>query len=90
MMSQNRQAAKDRLDAANDYEVNLRAEVEIRTLHDKLDALREAQWAELVRMQQEQLRMLLLLVGPDAAGAPGPAPRMTGGADDGGDVGGGR
>src|SRR5215212_1633923 len=37
MMSQNRMAARDRLEAAHDYEVNLVAEVEIRTLHDKLD-----------------------------------------------------
>ncbi|MCB1164338.1 MAG: DUF1003 domain-containing protein [Candidatus Krumholzibacteriia bacterium] len=39
MMSQNRQAAKDRLDAAHDYEVNLKAELEIMALHQKLDAL---------------------------------------------------
>jgi uncharacterized membrane protein len=39
MMSQNRQAAKDRLAAANDYEVNLHAELEIMRLHEKLDAL---------------------------------------------------
>lgn len=58
MMSQNRQASRDRLDASHDYEVNLRAEIEIRSLHDKLDALRESQWAELVEMQQEQIRML--------------------------------
>ncbi len=58
MMSQNRQAARDRLDASHDYEVNLRAEVEIRSLHDKMDLLRESQWAELVAMQQEQIRML--------------------------------
>jgi uncharacterized membrane protein len=60
--SQNRQAAKDRLDAAHDYEVNLKAELEIRTLHDKLDHLREHQWAELVAMQQEQLRLLTQLL----------------------------
>ena len=40
MMSQNRQAAKDRADAENDYAVNLKAELEILALHDKLDALR--------------------------------------------------
>ena len=40
MMSQNRQAAKDRLQALHDYEVNLKAEVEIVALHDKLDRLR--------------------------------------------------
>ena len=41
MMSQNRQSAKDRLAASHDYEVNLRAELEIMRLHEKLDSLRE-------------------------------------------------
>jgi uncharacterized membrane protein len=41
MMSQNRQSAKDRAAAEHDYAVNLRAELEIMLLHDKLDALRE-------------------------------------------------
>lgn len=58
MMSQNRQAARDRADAAHDYEVNLKAELEIRNIHDKLDELRETKWAELVLMQQEQIRLL--------------------------------
>lgn len=62
MMSQNRQAAKDRLDAAHDYEVNLKAEMEIETLHQKLDELREQKWAELVQMQQEQIRLLTKLL----------------------------
>ncbi len=62
MMSQNRQAAKDRLDAAHDYEVNLKAEMEIKTLHQKLDELREQQWVELVDMQQEQIRLLTKLL----------------------------
>jgi uncharacterized membrane protein len=39
MMSQNRQSAKDRIAAAHDYEVNLRAELEILRLHAKIDAL---------------------------------------------------
>jgi uncharacterized membrane protein len=66
MMSQNRQAARDRLQAEHDYEVNLTAEIEIRTLHDKLDQLRERDWAELVSLQQEQIRMLeRLLARPD-------------------------
>ena len=39
MMSQNRQAAKDRLDARLDYETNLRSESEIASLHEKVDAL---------------------------------------------------
>lgn len=58
MMSQNRQAANDRLDAAHDYEVNLKAELEIRILQEKLDELREHKWAELVEMQQKQIALL--------------------------------
>jgi uncharacterized membrane protein len=61
MMSQNRQAMRDRAAAENDYAVNLRAEVEIRELHNKLDDLREAQWVQLVAQQQEQIRLLELL-----------------------------
>jgi uncharacterized membrane protein len=61
MMSQNRQAAKDRTDAAHDYEVNLKAEVEVR-LHQKLDELREMKWTELITMQQEQIRLLTQLL----------------------------
>ena len=62
MMSQNRQAAKDRLDAGHDYEVNLKAEMEILGLHEKLDALREKQWTELILLQQEQIRLLTRLL----------------------------
>ena len=58
MMSQNRQESKDRIRAEHDYEVNLKAEMEIERLHEKLDALREIQWAELVEMQQQQIAML--------------------------------
>jgi uncharacterized membrane protein len=66
MMSQNRLSVKDRLDAAHDYEVNLKAEMEIENLHQKLDELREKQWAELVKMQQEQIHLLTkLLEGKD-------------------------
>lgn len=49
MMSQNRQAMKDRLAAAHDYEVNLKAEIEIMALHDKLDRLRSDDLARLIR-----------------------------------------
>ncbi len=62
MMSQNRQAAKDRLDAAHDYEINLKAELEIASLHAKMDKLRDKQWAELVAMQQEQINLLTKLL----------------------------
>ena len=63
MMSQNRYAAKDRVAAAHDYEVNLKSELEILALHEKVDTLRERQWAELVAMQQEQIRLLTRLLG---------------------------
>ena len=62
LMSQNRQAHRDRLDAEHDYEVNLKAELEITALHRKIDLLREKQWDDLVAIQQEQLRLLSQLV----------------------------
>jgi uncharacterized membrane protein len=62
LMSQNRQGIKDRLDAAHDYEVNLKAELEILSLHEKMDELREMKWAELINMQQEQVRLLKQLL----------------------------
>jgi uncharacterized membrane protein len=58
MMSQNRQAAKDRLGAEHDYVVNLRAELEIMRLHDKLDALREQEMVEILRCNTETLEIL--------------------------------
>ena len=61
-MSQNRQSVKDRLDAAHDYEVNLKAELEILGLHEKMDELRESKWTELIVMQQEQIRLLTQLL----------------------------
>ena len=62
LMSQSRQALKDRLDAEHDYEVNLKAELEILGLHQKVDEIRESKWADLILMQQEQIRMLTKLV----------------------------
>ena len=47
MMSQNRQAERDRLDAGHDYEVNLKAEIEIMALHEKLDELRHSEIIEV-------------------------------------------
>jgi uncharacterized membrane protein len=58
LMSQNRQSHKDRLTAEHDYEVNLKAELEIMALHQKMDSLRENQWSDLISIQQEQLRLL--------------------------------
>ena len=62
MMSQNRQAYKDRLSAEHDYEVNLKSELEIIGLHEKLDSLKEEQWKELILIQQKQLMLLNQLV----------------------------
>ncbi|GIX00972.1 MAG: hypothetical protein KatS3mg111_4304 [Pirellulaceae bacterium] len=58
MMSQNRQEAKDRLRAENDYRVNLKAELEIRHLHSKLDLLLTHQWHRLLEIQQVQTDLL--------------------------------
>jgi len=58
MMSQNRQEAKDRLRASHDYQVNLKAELEIRNLHQKIDHLLSRQWERLVEIQEIQLELL--------------------------------
>jgi len=62
LMSQNRQSQKDRVHAEHDYEVNLKAEVEIMLLHEKIDQLRETQWEELLALQKEQLKLLANLI----------------------------
>ncbi|MDX2306777.1 MAG: DUF1003 domain-containing protein [Hyphomicrobium sp.] len=58
MMSQRRQEAKDRLRSFNDYQVNLKAELEIRHLHEKLDHLLSRQWQRLAEIQQFQIELL--------------------------------
>ena len=58
MMSQNRQEAKDRIRAQHDYQVNLKAELEIRQLHEKIDHLLSHQWERLVEIQEVQLELL--------------------------------
>jgi len=58
MMSQNRQEAKDRLRSQHDYQVNLKAELEIRHLHDKIDHLISRQWERLAEIQQIQVDLL--------------------------------
>ena len=65
MMSQNRQSDKDHLQAKNDYEVNLKAELEIMQLHEKFNELRDSSWVDLVRMQRQQIEMLERLVSED-------------------------
>ncbi|MEE2718530.1 MAG: DUF1003 domain-containing protein [Planctomycetota bacterium] len=58
MMSQNRQAENDRRAAQEDFEVNLKSEMEILSLHEKLDELRVEKWEHLLQIQQEQIKML--------------------------------
>jgi uncharacterized membrane protein len=58
MMSQNRQEARDRLRSENDYRVNLKAELEIRHLHEKLDHLLQHQWERLMEIQQIQIELM--------------------------------
>ncbi|MBI4301297.1 MAG: DUF1003 domain-containing protein [Chloroflexi bacterium] len=75
MMSQNRQEARDRLRSENDYAVNLKAEAEIEQLHQKLDILREQQWAELVILQNKQIEYLERLL--QARGSRSAVPRKS-------------
>ncbi len=58
MMSQKRQEAKDRLRSENDYRVNLKAELEIRHLHEKIDHLLSHQWQRLAEIQQMQIELI--------------------------------
>ncbi len=63
MMSQNRQEARDRLRAENDYKVNLKAELEVRAIGDKIDQLLHHQWAHLLEIQEIQMEMIDDLAG---------------------------
>lgn len=62
LMSQNRQSARDRIDAAHDYEINLKSELEILGLHEKLDDLRDEKWGALLETQQKQIELLTKLL----------------------------
>jgi len=63
MMSQNRQEAKDRQRSEYDYRINLKAELEIRHLHEKMDHLLKHQWERLVEIQKVQIEILNELMG---------------------------
>lgn len=70
MMSQNRLSSRDRRMAAHDYEVNLKAEIEIMALHEKIDAMRSEQMMEVLARQQRQIALLTELmasIGPPAS-----------------------
>ncbi len=58
MMSQNRQEARDRARAQHDYQVNLKAELEIRQLHQKIDHMLTHQWERLVEIQEVQMELI--------------------------------
>ena len=58
MMSQNRQEVRDRLHAEHDYRINLKAELEIRNLHDKIDHLLTNQWQRLLEIQEIQMDLM--------------------------------
>ncbi|MCZ0733385.1 DUF1003 domain-containing protein [Phreatobacter sp. AB_2022a] len=58
MMSQQRQEAKDRKRSENDYRVNLKAELEIRNLHEKIDHLLNRQWERLAEIQTMQIDLI--------------------------------
>ena len=61
MMSQNRQVARDREQATQDFEVNTRAELEIVALHAKLDEIRNQKWVDLMQAQEKQIDLLMKL-----------------------------
>lgn len=58
MMSQNRQEKKDRIRSENDYKVNLKSEIEIRTLHEKVDHLLLDQWSKMMKIQEIEIELL--------------------------------
>jgi uncharacterized membrane protein len=58
MMSQNRQEMKDRIRSENDYKINLKSEIEIRTLHEKVDHLLLDQWSKMMKTQEIQIEIL--------------------------------
>jgi uncharacterized membrane protein len=63
MMSQNRQAVRDRLQSQLDLDTDLKAEVLIEELHGSLDDLRLQKWADLLQLQERQIDMLQRLLG---------------------------
>jgi uncharacterized membrane protein len=63
IMSQNRQEAKDRLRSEHDYRVDLKAELEIRHLHEKMDHLLMTQWQRLLEIQEVQTELMEELAG---------------------------
>ena len=67
MMSQNRVSARDRMQADEDFRVNLKAELEIASLHEKLDHLLHTRWENLLQVQEEQVELLRELLASNAS-----------------------
>ncbi|MGH7893452.1 MAG: DUF1003 domain-containing protein [Candidatus Binatia bacterium] len=63
MMAQNRQAERDRVESSHDYETDLKAEIEIGSLHDKIDHLLHTQWERMVELQEMQMDLLTEIAG---------------------------
>jgi uncharacterized membrane protein len=74
MMSQNRTEDRDRARAENDYKVNLKAELEIRHLHEKIDHLLRKQYNRLFEIQQIQIELLEELGQKRRSGGAHPTP----------------
>jgi uncharacterized membrane protein len=72
MMSQNRQSSADRMHAQHDYEVNVKSELEIMQVHEKLDEMRERDWASLVEAQNRQIELLQQLLERVTGSEPSP------------------
>jgi uncharacterized membrane protein len=73
VMSQNRTESRDRLRGENDYKVNLKAELEIRHLHEKIDHLLRGQYKRLFEIQQIQIELLEELTPQGREGFPSPS-----------------
>ncbi len=73
MMSQNRQESKDRLRSEHDYKVNLKAELEIRHLNEKLDFLLMKQWQRLLEIQGMQTELMEEILEYKSSKKPGAA-----------------
>jgi len=76
MMSQNRQESKDRFRAEQDFQTNLKAELEIRYVHDKLDYLLMHQWQRLLEIQELQMDLMEQL-GTKLSDKPAESPEMA-------------
>ncbi len=82
MMSQNRQEERDRLRSIHDYQINLKAELEIRQLHQKIDHLLSHQWERLVEIQEIQMELMDEVRSGGEPEGPGAGTEYRQGADE--------